>query len=224
MPEEKETKQVVLESGTYPYVHVSPFKLNAVAQKARAQYIKDELDDKEPQVPTYTVTHGGGKLPDGQELPKWEQEYDYTIEYVAELRAEYDELRKEHNEHNQYVEIPVAIQARFVDLHNALDAWDDYWKIMAKIRRHVRYKKVNAGFWLMFEQYMPDGDEWIKEQAAIGIDADEVPSDSQERFIYWFETEFISTQAEYQDLLYIVEGRESEMLEARAVARGIFQH
>ena len=224
MSDKKQTKQVELQSGTFEYAHVSPFKLNAVAQTERARYIKDELDDVEPKPPTYSITHGGGKIPGGKELPTWEQEYDYTVEYIAELRTELDALRDEHDERNQHVEVPPAIQARFVDLHNALDAWDEYVETVSKLGRAMQYKKRNAGFWLMFGKDMPEDDKWLKEQAVIGIDTSEVSGDPQERFVYWLETEFVSTEAEYLELVAIVEGRDREMQEARLVARSIFQH
>lgn len=223
MSEEK-AQSVTLETGTYEYDHVSPFKLECVARQERARYIADELKGVEPVPPAYTISHGGGKLPNGQPLPKWEQSYDYTTEKIAELRAEYNELKAQYNEHDRYAEIPVAAEARFVDLHNALDTWDDYWQAMAEIGQAVRYKKRNVGFFLMFGRYMPDSDEWLKEQEAIGIDISEVPDDEQGRFIHWFQTEFVSTVEEYQDLTFIVEGQEGKMQEARRLVRGIFQH
>ena len=88
----------------------------------------------------------------------------------------------------------------------------------------MQYKKRNAGFWLMFGKDMPEDDKWLKEQAVIGIDTSEVSGDPQERFVYWLETEFVSTEAEYLELVAIVEGRDREMQEARLVARSIFQH
>jgi hypothetical protein len=208
--------KIELERAELEYTHISPYYLNKVAQAERARYIKDELDGVEPKAPTYTIAHGGGSLPGGRTLEQWEQSYDYTDEYIAELREEYDGLKRQG-------ELTVERQARFVDLHNTLDEWDAYVEVVSGLGAAIREKRYMVGLWRMFGHLVPENDDWIARQEEDGIDVGAIPDGERERFLYWLETELVATQQEFNDLILAVEGRDELMKEARRVSRAMFQ-
>lgn len=211
------TNKIELERMTLEYTNVSPFRLAAVGQAERARYIKDELDGIEPTPPTYTVTMGGGVLPNGTKLPDWEQVSDYTAEYIAQLQDEHDLL----------IEQPPTPQAqsRLVELRAILAAWEDYLTRLRGLGNAVRYERWKVGLWHAFKSNMPDNDNWIKEQKADGIDTSEIPTDERERFRYWLRTEAVSTQQEYNLLVFTVDQDERMIgvTQARIAAREMFQ-
>lgn len=208
--------EIKLERMTLQYTNVSPFMLQQVAQSERARHIKDELGGIEPTPPTYTAHYGGGTLPDGTELKKWEQVHDYTTEHVLKLNQEYELLEAQ--------ERTPAAQARFVELHAILETWRVYITQLKDLSGAMRLARWNVGLWYAFEDAMPEGDDWIKKQERDGIDISEIPKDERKRLIYWLQTEAVSTQDEYNLLVYTVDQDERliKVAEARLAARRIF--
>lgn len=205
-------KSIELERVTLTYVNVSPYRLNRVAKAERERYIKDELGDVEPQPPTYTIKCGGGRLPNGQDMPTWEETKEYTFEHIGQLIKERASLTGDS---------PAQV-ARMVQIDNALETWNVYYEKIVALGLAIRVKKRLVGFWHCFGHNMPDSEDWIKGQVEDGIDASEIPTDERERFQYWLETEAVSTKAELNELIRIVEGDEEKVMETR-IARDTFQ-
>lgn len=210
--------EIKLERMTLEYVNVSPFKLQRVAQAERARYIKKELDDVAPTPPTYTAQYGGGALPDGTALPSWEESYDYTTEYILQLNDEYESLEAQ-------PPTPTT-RARMAELHAILETWRAYVGQLSGLNGAMRLARWNAGLWHAFKDAMPNSDDWIKEQGRDGIDISKIPEDERERLVYWLETEAVSTQDEYNLLVYTIDQDERmiKVAEARIAARQMFQH
>ncbi len=207
--------ELKLERCTLTYTHISPFRLNRVGQAERKRYIETELNGVEPQVPTYTVKCGGGVLPSGKELPTWDETSDYTVKHIISLQAEYNNLKNR--------AVAPSDQARLVVLHNAIETWKKYVEVLNGINYAVNRQRWNVGLWHVFRENMPDDDDWIKEQKLDGIDISEIPDDERGRLRYWLETEAVSTQEEFNDLIRIVEGHDDKVKEARRIARDMFQ-
>lgn len=212
------TETLKLERCTLKYTNISPFRLQAVAQAERARYIREELDGVEPAPPSYTVQLGGGVLPNGTELPSWEESHEYTQEHINALQEEFDTLSKR-------PPTPTA-QARLFELREALAAWGAYQETLKRLGIAVRKKRWEVGLWHTFKENLSDDDGWIKELEADGIDTAEIPTDERERLVYWLEKVAVSTQDEFNTLLYTVDQdyRALELVqEARRVSREMFQ-
>ncbi len=206
---------IELERTTLKYTNISPWRLSRVAQAERARYIKKELDGIEPEPPTYTATLGGGKLPNGKPLPQWEETYDYTAEHIAELRDEYTELENR--------PATPAAWARLAELRDAIAAWDSYDEIAKALLQSIKKKRWEVGLWRVFSSNLPDDDGWIRELEADGIDTAEIPTDERERLYYWLEMVAVASQAEFLQLIAVVEGRGELVREAREITRAMFQ-
>ena len=212
------TETLKLERCELRYTNISPFRLQAVAQAERARYIREELDGVEPAPPSYTVQLGGGVMPNGTELRSWEESHEYTKEHIDTLREELDTL-------SNRPPTP-TMQARLFELRSALIAWDAYQETLNKIGTAIRKKRWEVGLWHTFKENLPIDDAWIKELEADGIDPGEIPTDERERLVYWLEKVAVSTQDEFNTLLYTVDQdyRALEMVqEARRVTREMFQ-
>ncbi|MCP4540593.1 MAG: hypothetical protein GY832_25940 [Chloroflexi bacterium] len=206
---------IELERTTLEYTNISPWRLSRVSQAERNRYIKEELGGVEPKPPTYTVTLGGGKLPDGQPLPAWEETYDYTAEHVEELRNECAELENR--------PATSAAWARLAELREAVATWDAHFKIVSELGQSVRAQRWKVGLWHVFGLNLPDSDDWIEELETDGIDAAEIPTDKRERLYYWLEMVAVASQGEFNQLIALVEGRGELVREAREITRAMFQ-
>jgi len=207
--------ELELQRCTLEYTNISTWRLDCVSQAERERYIEDELDGIEPKPPIYTVICGGGILPSGKKLDTWTETHEYTAEHIDELRQEQARLKPR-------VSI-AAVQARLVDIHNAIAAWDEYYETVVNIGIAVQEKRYTVGLWRMFGGNMPEDDGWIKEQEADGINVGEIPTDERKRFIYWLKTEAVATQEEFDLLIDIVENRSEEVRKARQLARVMFR-
>lgn len=210
--------EIKLERMTLQYVNVSPFKLQQVAQTERARYIEKEFGGVEPTPPTYTAQYGGGELPNGTPLPAWEEEHDYTTEYILQLNDEHELLKEQ-------PPTPTT-KARIAELHAILKAWRAYVGQLNGLSGAIRLARWNTGLWHAFKDAMPGDDDWIKEQERDSIDISKIPKDERKRLVYWLQTEAVSTQDEYNLLVYTVDQDERmiKVAEARLVARGTFQY
>jgi len=207
-----------LERCELKYTNISPFRLQAVAQAERARYIREELDGVEPTTPSYTVRCGGGIMPNGTPLPSWEESHEYTQEHINTLAEERDILARQ--------PATPTMQARLFELRSAIMAWDAYQDVLNKLAVSIRKKRWEVGLWHTFKENMPTDDAWIKELEADGVDPGEIPTDERERLVYWLEKVAVSTQDEFNILLYTVDQdyRALEIAqEARRVARAMFQ-
>lgn len=207
-----------LERYTLKYTNVSPFRLASVAQSERARYIRDELGGIEPKPPTYTAHYGGGKLPTGKELPTWTEDHEYTPEHIAQLKEEYERI----------MEQPMTQSAatRLSELRGVLSSWDDCLGKLRALNMAVRKKRWEVGLWHVFGENLPGNDDWVKELEADGIDTSDIPENERERLMYWLERVVVSTQDEFNLLLYTADQDERSlelMQEARRVSRAMFQ-
>ena len=207
-----------LERCTLKYTNISPFRLQAVAQAERARYIREELDGVEPTAPSYTVRCGGGVMPNGTALPSWDEPHEYTHEHINDLKDELGILSKQ--------PATPTMQARLFELRSAIMAWGDYQSTLNKLAIAIRKKRWEVGLWHTFKENLPTDDVWIKELEADGVDPSEIPTDERERLVYWLEKVAVSTQDEFNILLYTVDQdyRELEKAqEARRITREMFQ-
>ena len=207
-----------LERCTLNYTNISPFRINAAGLAERERYIKDELDGIEPTPPTYTVVCGGGVTPSGQRLNSWTEEHKYTKEHIAELHDERQRLVEQNT--------TPAIMARVTEIDAALAAWGDYLEKAIALHQAVTLHRRKTAIWHCYKDNLPEGDGWIEELAADGIDTSKIPDNERERLVYWIEKIAVSSQEELDVVVYTATQNEKGLAlvnEARQVARRMFQ-